>query len=836
MSNTIIQFDSDLPIEIELISSYKTKKEWHDTLKFLFILRGKATLLIEDKLVHLVEEDICLINTNQMHEIMENNGEVLSITIQLNKLNYVNKDENVFFELCSENDTYNLKYNMIRHLLAKLVKFNISGENTYLSISILYEIFSHLLEKFRVQNPLTNKYSSKYRERIISILNYINENYTQGLTLKEVADAHNLSLSYFSTFFEKNIGTTFLSYYNDIRFKYTVNEMLSSDESLEVISYQNGFRDYRSFVNLFKKKYNTLPSDYRKDKKNEYELVQSQTVFPTQDKTLFSDEAYDFTNLARYLNIFEDHYSQIKTDRTHSRQIEGGSINYSSNGIKLNHNYRTLCCVGSARQFLYADIQQMLRLLQQEVNFKYVKFHGLLSDEMMVYKENELGIPSYSFTLIDKVIDFIMEVNLKPLIQLSFMPRDLASDPNKLIDMWNYNTSPPKDIIKWNDLVFSVISHLVERYGMEEVESWLFCVWNEPDGSLDSYGWSNAQEFYNFYKETYNTVKLINKNFQFGTPSLLLKPNNEHHWAFDFLKFCQENDCFADFFNIHYYDNSFGDNKSDFMNYFSISNIAKPCPLNVDPLAFSKFINELEINKQNLKITNQPVYLTEWNLTISHRDLINDTCFKACYLMKNLLENYDRLSSFGYWVLSDFIEELQLPNDLYHGGLGMFTYNGVPKSHYYTFKFLNQLGTEMIGKGNGYFVTKSENKITIILYNYEHFSKLFASGTLFENSKDNRYAPFAQMYPATIQMVLKNLPSQHCLIKETIVNQQYGSSYDTWVKMGSKTYLTSKELQLLKDSSQPDVQLSHKILDEGQLNLQFNLAPLEVRLVELMFK
>ena len=92
--------------------------------------------------------------------------------------------------------------------------------------------------------------------------------------------------------------------------------------------------------------------------------------------------------------------------------------------------------------------------------------------------------------------------------------------------------------------------------------------------------------------------------------------------------------------------------------------------------------------------------------------------------MKNLLENYDRLQSFGYWCLTDFIEELQLPNELYHGGLGMFTYNGIPKAHYNTFKFLTHLGKELLAKGNGYFVTRDGHKLVIILYNYEALFKV----------------------------------------------------------------------------------------------------------------
>ena len=102
--------------------------------------------------------------------------------------------------------------------------------------------------------------------------------------------------------------------------------------------------------------------------------------------------------------------------------------------------------------------------------------------------------------------------------------------------------------------------------------------------------------------------------------------------------------------------------------------------MNPNPDAFRLYLDELNRKREDFGVEKIPVYLAEWNLTVSHRNLLNDTCFKACYLTKNLLENYDRLQSFGYWSLTDLIGESQLPQQIFHGGLGMFTYNQIPKA------------------------------------------------------------------------------------------------------------------------------------------------------------
>lgn len=79
-------------------------------------------------------------------------------------------------------------------------------------------------------------------------------------------------------------------------------------------------------------------------------------------------------------------------DSAGSTPIDAGSVSFQAEGTKLIHTYKKLCCVGSARLFLYADIQKMIRQMQEEIGYEFVKFHGILSDEMLVYNEKPDGI------------------------------------------------------------------------------------------------------------------------------------------------------------------------------------------------------------------------------------------------------------------------------------------------------------------------------------------------------------------------------------------------------------------------------------------------------------
>ncbi len=826
-SPNFIQFPDDLPIHMQLVKEDFPTVHWHSSTELLFVLYGKITLIIDDKSYNMREEDICIINPNANHVIKGSHYELLSISLQFNQLKFKNS-EDLYFDLNSSGNTFSSNYDTIRRLIAQLVKISSSGENRYMTMSLLYSLISYLIDNFQTSTPLKQSIS-KENKRLKKILTYIDDHYKENLQLNDLAKGFSLTPSYLSSYFKKNTSMTFLDYYNQLRLSHAVNEMLTTTQALETIAFSNGFSDYRSFTTLFKRTYGILPSTYRK----QHTLsLNSETQ---NDSFISVEDSESLKSLSKYLKPVEKRSQISPIQHTNTKQIfiDGGNIPFDSPGDSLKHKFKRVCAVGSAKQFLYSEIQDMLRKTQREIGYEFVKFHGILSDEMMVYKENEHGVPSYTFTLVDKVMDFLLSIGLRPFLQISFMPIDLASDPSKIIDMWHFNTSPPKDLTKWDNLVKAFVSHLINRYGQVEVSSWPFVIWNEPDGSLDSFGWENPYEFFDFYCHTYQQVKAVCPAIQIGTPSLLLQPDQDQKWALDFFNYSVAKNCPVDFLNIHYYDNDFSKQDSNAINTFSLSNLTKLCPMKEDPFAFTKFINGIKEYQKDLGINDFPIYLSEWNLTISQRDLINDTCFKSCYLAKNLLENYDRLESFGYWVLSDFIEEMPIPEDLFHGGLGLFTSNGIPKANYNVFRLINQLEDQLIAKGNGYFITKSNSKITGILYNYEHFSKLFATGILFDVSKDNRYAAFSEKKQALFNFKFSGLPYGNCLIKESIINQEQGSSYDAWVKMGSRNTLNSEDFETLKRMSEPGLHVHFKRITGKELCLKFTLQPLEVRLFEI---
>ncbi len=815
---------ADIQSELSIVHFFGDEPETVCTeTELIFVSQGKMSVFTGSGIFNESEDDIFILNKGEKYSTVSEGCVTVCLTLSQTVFH---KNHPVVFDCNSASSVEKNKYYGLKHMLARLVK--ISGDtllthSVYLIKSIINLILHELYFNFVSAGKNVSR-SQKYLERLNLLSSYINDNYKSNLSLSDVANFANLSVPYLSTFFDKYFGMSFLSYYTNVRLRHAVSDLMNSDQSIEKIALENGFPDPRAFVSAFRKKYNLPPSIYRKRNANssntngsdssDFDSVKSNYLYP----------------LAKYLppQNGTDDISNIPVSHNFSEEIIDIS-DAASDNITLNHNFLKMTSVGRAKELLYDDVQQMLKEWQSKMHFEYIKFHGILSDDMLFYSEDKDGNPKYSFLLIDKAIDFLLEIGLRPLIQFSFMPAILAENQQKTLFFSPMVISPPKSYEKWDNIVSALMSHWIDRYGHREVRNWLFCVWNEPDTSPNMFG-IDTDSFYELYLHTYKTVKSFGKSYKFGSTSMCVVFNVPKDFLLNYLDFAVKENCPPDFLNIHFYDNDFTFSNSDFARPDSLTY----SQLNMDENSFSKTIDQISIikNQYNLDV---PVYLTEWNLTVSHRNLLNDTCFKSCYLVKNLLENYDRLDSFAYWVLTDFIEETQPDNTIFHGGLGLYTYNGIKKPHWYALGLLTKLGNTLIKKGNGFFITKSHGKIQLVLYNYEHFNHLFASGESFDMTYTERYTPFPQLGKKDLSVELINVPAAKCTVKEYIVNQEYGSAFDKWLEMGAPD-LDKEDIQYLKIASAPKIIKYDIEVTNSTLKLSFMLSPLEVRFIEIFLK
>lgn len=820
----IIEFSPNIPLKIFMHKLGSVDKHWHRSIELLMVLDGDISITIDNNEYFLTSEDIILINSNSIHSINSESAVMIAIQIDMAKMNQFDANlSDIAFD-CNTATTNDISlFNGIKFAIATMINENAHNANGahYKNYALSYYLISELLAHFTV--PVTNamKTQQKYIARLNRLLNYIEDHYAENFSLADLAAAENLSVPYLSNFFDKNMGVKFSQYYTSVKLKHAVADLISTNDSIEAIAMRNGFTESHSFVRSFKKQYNMLPSAYRKEKaQNSSDTATSSTL-----NYLQMEPSNYLHLLTKYLGRIDE--GQVPSSHKKITMADPVNVSVTGNTITLKHTFKKFITVGRAKELLNRDIQNMLIDLQNNIGYEYIKFHGLLSDDMMVVTRVD-GKLTFHYTLLDMALDFLVSIGLKPLIQLSFMPKDLAADPNKTIFYSPMITSPPKHMSEWELLVHDLTRHLIERYGTITVRSWLFCVWNEPITPKSMFGFGDDPLFFKFYAATYRAVKKVDEKLVFGTPSILYMENmGTESWIRDFISYTKKHDCIPEFFNVHYYSDII---PSSSKFNFQIGKASFSFPKRTDD--FSLWVGSIKKIFSSMGLGHLPIYMTEWNFTLSHRNLVSDTCFKSCYILKNLLKNYDRLDSFGYWCLTDLLEENALPDTLFHGGLGIYTMNGIRKSVFYSFYFANMLGNELIESGDGYFITKSIDAYQIITYNYVHYGNLFAAGELFDITPTNRYTSFDMSHQLQFSITLSDLDNGNYSIKEFFVNREYGSAYDIWLKFGAVP-LDPNDVEIMKGSCVPGFHKEYRLINSNVYEYSPILDPLEIRFAEI---
>ena len=185
----------------------------------------------------------------------------------------------------------------------------------------------------------------------------------------------------------------------------------------------------------------------------------------------------------------------------------------------------------------------------------YVRTHNLLTSgdgtpalkwgSTGVYTEDADGTPHYDWKIIDLIFDTLLERGMRPYVQIGFMPEALSTHPVPYRHEWtpggkaSISTGwayPPKDYAKWGELVHQWVRHSVEKYGREEVETWYWEVWNEPN---ILYWRGTPEEYRKLYDYAVDGVKRALPTARVGGPHVAgTKSEGATKFLRDFLEHC----------------------------------------------------------------------------------------------------------------------------------------------------------------------------------------------------------------------------------------------------------------------------------------------------------
>lgn len=250
---------------------------WHDEFELIIVKRGKGMVYVDLKPYPVCAGNIVLIRPGQLHSICQKDDytmEYENIIFQINMLtpNHIDLCAQDYIIPLSQNE-YNiptiidtsLKYYQgltdcinsiddLCHLKPTAYQFGIKG--------YLFHFFYILFSNNRKES--VSRKSRKSFAALKQILKYIEQNYSQPITIKTISTVSNYSESYFMKFFKTHMNVTFTEYLNNYRLTMAALLLGSSSSPILEIASLSGFDNLSYFNRLFKKKYKITPKEYRK--------------------------------------------------------------------------------------------------------------------------------------------------------------------------------------------------------------------------------------------------------------------------------------------------------------------------------------------------------------------------------------------------------------------------------------------------------------------------------------------------------------------------------------------------------------------------------------------
>jgi xylan 1,4-beta-xylosidase len=448
----------------------------------------------------------------------------------------------------------------------------------------------------------------------------------------------------------------------------------------------------------------------------------------------------------------------------------------------LDTSFKECVGAGRANEGLRADWQDQLREAKRDCGFKYIRMHGLLTDDMGVYREDANGNPIYNWQYIDRLYDFLLSINVKPFVELSFMPDALASG-NRTIFWWKGNVTPPKSYDKWADLIQHLVTHFQERYGRDEVKTWYFEVWNEPD-LHDGFWTGTKQDYFKLYTVTANAIKNVSPDYRVGGPATAIG-----QWDESFIAYCHSNTVPLDFVSTHAYGVKSG--------YLDATG-QRGTVIDADPNSvIGRMVNERKMIDAS-PMPNLPLHFTEWSSAYTPTDFMHDTYQQAAFILSKVKGAYRSVDSMSYWTFTDIFEENGPRMTPFHGGFGLINYEDLKKPAFYAFKFLNELGpTELTDKDSASWVCKSQdNSVQALFWNYTPVVPP-------QGTNDQQFykqeIPAKEMRPVTL--TITNLPAGSYSLEIFQTGYQVNDVFTRYLEMGAPSQLTPSQVEILREQS-----------------------------------
>jgi len=333
----------------------------------------------------------------------------------------------------------------------------------------------------------------------------------------------------------------------------------------------------------------------------------------------------------------------------------------------------------------------------------------------------------------------------------------------------------------WHILLEEFLSHCVTKYGRQEVCTWKFELASE-DKSYDQ-----AISLYT------STLKKLSNNFDFLNLGILFSPAKDYEER-EYLR-------------------NFKDKNIKFMSV----EMTEDLYYKKQDLANQLFHN-ISVN-MGLKL---------YYISVYKDNNLNDTCYDANAQVFNKLTNFNNIDT-----QVSFIDDLR-NTKIFHGGLGLLTYNGLKKPIYNAYHLLNNLRGDVISRGDKHIVTQNNNIIRVLIHNYdEEAAKMYRKQkNLLSNQSYQSFKSIIDQNSSRLVTMSLKLDSGLYRIRSNTLNDKNGCIFTQWFTMGSPSKMNKEEFDYLKSKEYMKIEIATtEVVDS--LIIEELLNSNEIKLLEI---
>lgn len=688
------------------------------------------------------------------------------------------------------------------HILSRYFE---KDEKSALDLQALYFQAAHILTSnflVKADDTRLNMDDSQDRQRVRRIQNYIQANYQSQISLNNLSDLLYLSNAYLSKYVKKHLGLTFMEYLNNVRLFHAVDELLYTKKNMTHIALDNGFPTSAAFTKAFRDIYGEAPSEYRRKMREQQESENPEHGLSEEESG----------RIKKYLIFKEQHNEPVVKNQ------KVCTVDVQQTGKLLTDCHKAIC-VGDAYTVLQSDVQSQLRDLQKAADIKYARMWNIFSREEC-YNEKK----GCNFRKIDQILDFLLENHMKPYLELGHKEVLLNYSAEKFLkeneEIENYEVQVYEYIFR------EFCTHLVNRYGIDEIETWYFEYYNFSNtGVTESTGMTEEDDlYYQYFATIYRILKGISPAIKVGGAGFILGYGTSG--CRSILPIWKKKNLMPDFLSVYSY------------QYVAIDDNDKRYGRKSIDIDYMR--NQTEILREVIKETGFQVpelHMSEWNFTISNRNVLNDSCNQGAYVLKNCIDMNGEVDLMAYWHALDSYSDYYDADNVLNGDSGMISRDGIRKPSFYAYVFMNRLLPNVIKKDeNSIITTNGRDRYVIACHN---FKKLSAQYVFSEEEKitvetiDNYMENDESL---KLQFRLENVKDGDYLVKIHMVNKENGSAQDIWKRLQYSKNLARDEMQYLEKSAIPRMEMKNVHVEGGVLELENVLMAQEIRLLDIQYR